>query len=60
LSSNVADNVVNYEVVLASGEVANANANANSDLFSALQCGSGNNVGIVTRFDVSISKQEGI
>ncbi|KAK6197121.1 hypothetical protein LQW54_010916 [Pestalotiopsis sp. IQ-011] len=45
------DNVVNYEIVLASGEVLNANASANSDLWLALKGGS-SNLGIVTRFDV--------
>lgn len=45
------DNVVNYEIVLASGEVLNANASANSDLWLALKGGS-SNFGIVTRFDV--------
>ncbi|KAF7531293.1 hypothetical protein G7054_g8995 [Neopestalotiopsis clavispora] len=45
------DSVVNYEVVLASGEIVNANASANSDLWRALK-GGGSNFGIVTRFDV--------
>ncbi|KAI1495607.1 hypothetical protein F5X99DRAFT_402937 [Biscogniauxia marginata] len=45
------DNVVNFEVVLATGEVVNANANENSDLFKALKGGS-SNFGIVTRFDM--------
>ncbi|KAI1079260.1 FAD-binding domain-containing protein [Whalleya microplaca] len=45
------DNVVNYEVVLASGEIINANANENADLFKALKGGSAN-FGIVTRFDL--------
>lgn len=43
------DNVVNYQVVLASGQVVNANATSNSDLFWALKGGS-NNFGIVTTF----------
>lgn len=46
----VCDNVVNYEVVLASGEVVNASAEENSDLWTALR-GGGNNFGIVTSFD---------
>jgi len=46
----VCDNVVNYEVVLTSGAVVNANANDNSDLWIALR-GGGNNFGVVTRFD---------
>lgn len=45
------DSVVNYEVVLASGEIVNANATANSDLWRALK-GGGANFGIVTRFDI--------
>ncbi|EHK96786.1 putative Cytokinin dehydrogenase 1 [Glarea lozoyensis 74030] len=46
-----ADNVVNFEVVLADGRVVNANAKTNSDLWKALKGGSGN-FGIVTRFDM--------
>ncbi|KAK7987152.1 hypothetical protein PG996_006247 [Apiospora saccharicola] len=46
------DNVVNFEVVLASGEIVNANAQENPDLFKALKGGSGN-FGIVTRFDMA-------
>ncbi|KAH7304265.1 FAD binding domain-containing protein [Stachybotrys elegans] len=45
------DSVVNYEVVLVSGLVVNANATDNSDLFRALK-GGGCNFGIVTRFDL--------
>jgi FAD/FMN-containing dehydrogenase len=45
------DNVANFEVVLASGEIVNANANSNSDLFRALKGGQ-NNFGVITRFDV--------
>ncbi|KAK3724163.1 hypothetical protein LTR37_001287 [Vermiconidia calcicola] len=47
----VADNVLNFEVVLASGKIINANRDHNSDLFMALKGGS-SNFGIVTRFDV--------
>lgn len=43
----VCDGVQNFEVVLASGEVVNANATANPDLFRALKGGS-NNFGVVT------------
>ncbi|TGO65532.1 hypothetical protein BCON_0002g01180 [Botryotinia convoluta] len=46
-----ADNIKNFEVVLASGEIVNANAKKNSDLFWALKRG-GPNFGIVTRFDM--------
>lgn len=45
------DNVVNFEVVLASGEVINANATDNTDLFQALKGGQ-SNFGVVTRFDM--------
>ncbi|KAI2607915.1 putative FAD-binding oxidoreductase [Hypoxylon sp. NC1633] len=45
----VCDNVVNYEVVTASGAVVNANAKSNPDLFWALK-GGANNFGIVTKF----------
>lgn len=45
-----ADNVVNFEVVLASGDIVNANATSNSDLWMALK-GGGSNFGIGTRFD---------
>ena len=51
-----ADNVVNFEVVLASGEVVNANASSNTDLWIALK-GSGGNLGVVTRFDFATFKQ---
>ncbi|KAI8200235.1 (S)-mandelate dehydrogenase [Colletotrichum sp. SAR 10_76] len=45
------DNVVNFEVVLASGKIVNANNETNSDLHKALKGGS-NNFGIVTRIDM--------
>lgn len=45
------DNVLNYEVVLASGQIVNANATENPDLWKALKGGSAN-FGIVTRFDM--------
>lgn len=45
------DTVLNFEVVLASGEIVNANQTSHSDLFSALK-GGGNNFGIVTRIDL--------
>ncbi|KAI1402647.1 hypothetical protein F4819DRAFT_495927 [Hypoxylon fuscum] len=46
----ICDNVLNFEVVLASGSIVNANAQENSELWIALR-GGGNNLGIVTRFD---------
>jgi hypothetical protein len=52
----VCDNVVNYEVALASGEIINANAKENSDLWLALR-GGGNNFGVVTRYDMKTFKQ---
>ncbi|KAL8906165.1 MAG: hypothetical protein Q9207_002198 [Kuettlingeria erythrocarpa] len=52
----VCDNVVNYEVVLASGEIVEANAKVNQDLFRALKGGS-NNFGVITRFDQPTFKQ---
>ncbi|RAH68511.1 FAD-binding oxidoreductase [Aspergillus aculeatinus CBS 121060] len=45
------DNVLNMEVVLASGEIVNANASHHADLIAALKGGQ-NNFGIVTRFDL--------
>ena len=53
----ICDNVLNYEVVLASGKIINANAHENTDLWTALR-GGGNNLGIVTRFDLRTFKQE--
>ncbi|KAK4099525.1 hypothetical protein N658DRAFT_508569 [Parathielavia hyrcaniae] len=47
------DNVRNYEVVLASGDIVNASPNENSDLYWALRGGGGSNFGIVTRFDLA-------
>ncbi|KAI1503598.1 FAD-binding domain-containing protein [Biscogniauxia marginata] len=52
----VCDNVVNYEIVLASGEIVNANRETNRDLWIALK-GGGSNFGIVTRFDLSVFEQ---
>jgi FAD/FMN-containing dehydrogenase len=43
------DNVVSYEVVTADGQVRNASADENPDLYWALR-GGGGNFGIVTRF----------
>ncbi|KAL3474737.1 hypothetical protein BJX99DRAFT_260156 [Aspergillus californicus] len=45
------DQVTNFELVLATGEIINANSTENSDIFRALK-GGGNNFGIVTRFDM--------
>jgi FAD/FMN-containing dehydrogenase len=46
------DNVANFEVVLANGDIFNANAKSHSDLWTTLKGGSGN-FGIVTRFDMA-------
>ncbi|CAN9235197.1 unnamed protein product [Alternaria alternata] len=45
------DGVINFEVVLASGNIINANATSRSDLFVALKGGQ-SNFGVVTRFDL--------
>ncbi|KAF2139551.1 uncharacterized protein K452DRAFT_310505 [Aplosporella prunicola CBS 121167] len=50
------DNVVNYEVVTASGLIINVNRQSYPDLYWALR-GGGNNFGIVTRFDVATFPQ---
>jgi FAD/FMN-containing dehydrogenase len=43
------DSVLDFEVVLASGEVIHANAGENNDLFKSLKGGL-NNFGVVTSF----------
>ncbi|EJP63046.1 6-hydroxy-D-nicotine oxidase [Beauveria bassiana ARSEF 2860] len=48
----VVDNVIDYEVVLASGQIVHANQNTNSDLYKALKGGS-TNFGIVTKVDLA-------
>lgn len=53
------DTLVNVEVVLGNGQVANANATDNADLFRALKGGL-NNFGIVTRYDFAIIEYDGI
>ncbi|KAK2736774.1 hypothetical protein FQN57_000546 [Myotisia sp. PD_48] len=52
------DNIRNYEVVLANGEIVNANAKENHDLLWALK-GGNNNFGVVTHFDLDIVKTPG-
>lgn len=52
------DNVLNYEVVLASGAVVNANQTSNNDLYKALKGGS-SNFGIVTKVDVAAFANNG-
>ncbi|CAG7948953.1 unnamed protein product [Penicillium nalgiovense] len=51
------DNVVNYEVVLANGEIIEANKDSHTDLFKALKGGTGN-FGIVTRYDMKIIEDD--
>ncbi|PNP86344.1 hypothetical protein FNYG_00297 [Fusarium nygamai] len=51
------DNVRNYEVVVASGDIVNASPETNSDLYWALRGGGGSNLGIVTRFDLASFEQ---
>ncbi|GAP89749.1 putative FAD binding domain-containing protein [Rosellinia necatrix] len=50
-----ADNIVNYEVVLANSSIINANAQTNSDLWWALK-GTGTNFGVVTKYDVKTTE----
>lgn len=47
------------EVVLASGQIVNANQRSNPDLFAALKGGS-NNFGVVTRFDLMSFAQDNL
>lgn len=53
----VADNVINYEVVLANGSIVNANEKEHTDLWQALKGGS-NNFGVVTRFDIRATEHD--
>ncbi|KAK6071578.1 FAD binding domain-containing protein [Seiridium cupressi] len=53
------DNVQNFGVVLATGEIVNANATTNSDLWRALKGGS-NNFGVVTSFTLPVFEQGNI
>ncbi len=46
------DNVLGYEIVLATGDIVYATASSHPDLWLALKGGS-NNFGIVTRFDIA-------
>ncbi|KAF9773130.1 hypothetical protein IL306_009104, partial [Fusarium sp. DS 682] len=51
------DNVRNFEVVVASGDIVNASPETNADLYWALRGGGGSNLGIVTRFDLASFEQ---
>jgi len=53
------DNVLNYEVVLASGQIVNANQMSHPDLYKALK-GGGSNFGIVTRVDSAVVEEANI
>ncbi len=48
----VVDNILNYQVVLASGDIVNANQTSYPDLFKALK-GGNTNFGVVTKVDVA-------
>lgn len=52
----VCDSVVNFEVILASGEIVQANAKSNPDLYRALKGGT-NNFGIITQIQLPAFKQ---
>lgn len=54
-----ADNVLEYEVVLASGDIVTASATENTDLFWALKGGS-SNFGIVTQFTLRTFSSPGV
>ncbi|KAH9877787.1 Zinc finger E-box-binding homeobox 1 [Plenodomus biglobosus] len=51
-----ADNVLNWEVVTATGELVNANKNENSDLFWALNGGGGGTFGVAVSVTVKAHK----
>ncbi|KDB26129.1 hypothetical protein H109_02068 [Trichophyton interdigitale MR816] len=53
------DNVVNFEVVIASGEVINANATSNPDQFWVLK-GGNNNFGVVTQYSLATINTAGM
>lgn len=48
----VVDNILSYEVVLASGQIVTASADSNPDLYKALK-GGGSNFGVVTKVDIA-------
>ncbi|OMP83765.1 Bifunctional solanapyrone synthase [Diplodia seriata] len=54
----VCDSVANFEVVLANGDVVDANSQQNPDLFQVLKGGS-NNFGIVTKVDMEVFDNHG-
>ncbi|CBX90591.1 similar to FAD binding domain containing protein [Plenodomus lingam JN3] len=50
------DSVINFEVVLSTGAIVDANATSHPDLFTSLKGGQ-NNFGVVTRFDLRTFSQ---
>ncbi|KAK3314825.1 hypothetical protein B0H66DRAFT_563727 [Apodospora peruviana] len=54
----VVDNIIRYEVVLASGVIVEASQTRNSDLYKALKGGS-TNFGIVTKVDIAAFPHDG-
>ncbi|KAI0023355.1 FAD-binding domain-containing protein [Xylariomycetidae sp. FL0641] len=52
----ICDNVVCYEIVLASGDIVECNADKHADLWRALR-GGGNNLGVVTRYHLRTFEQ---
>lgn len=46
------DDVFNFELVTATGEIITVNSRENKELFSAIRGGGGSSFGIVTRFDI--------
>ncbi|KAH6661788.1 hypothetical protein F5X68DRAFT_178490 [Plectosphaerella plurivora] len=54
------DNVRNFQIVLASGDIVDANPTVNKDLYWALRGGGGASFGIVTRFDIDVYEQGGV
>ncbi|KAK5988228.1 FAD-dependent monooxygenase sdcF-like protein [Cladobotryum mycophilum] len=53
------DNILNYQVVLASGQIVNANKTSNPDLYKALK-GGNTNLGIVTRINIAAFDFDGL
>jgi FAD/FMN-containing dehydrogenase len=50
------DSILNYQIVLADGQIVEANRNSHPDLYRALKGGT-NNFGIITRFDLTTFTQ---
>lgn len=51
------DNVLRYEIVLASGDIITASPTEHADLYRALRGGGGKSFGIVSRFDLEVFPQ---